>query len=508
MEGLQLSIILLPLITSILLILIDKLWFHRNTRGLNLPPGPWKLPIIGSLHHLAGDLPHRRFRSLAEKYGPLFHLKLGEVDLVVIASPELAAESMKAHDTAFASRPQFMATRIIMCDGGDIVFAPFGKLWGQLRKILTVELFTAKRVKHFRSFMQKEGDILVDKIRAAGGSSAVNLTDLLLSMANNTISRTSFGMECAHQDKIFKAVKETFKYTSGLDLVDLYPSFNKFLGEITGLRRHLEKVHHVLDSTLNEIFEEHEDKYNSRRSDEAVADEDLVDVLLRLNRSGELDASVKMENIKGVVVDLILGGTETTSAILEWTMSELIRHPEVMRKAQSEVRNAFRGKTEIHEEDVTDLPYLNMVVKESLRLRSPAPFLVPRHVSETIEFGGYTIPAGTRVLINAWAIMRDPTYWKDSETFNPERVKTAEQDFNASRFQYLPYGGGRRICPGINFGMASIEIILVNLLYHFDWELPGGMRAEDLDMEETMGLALTRKNPLYVVATPHHNKII
>ncbi|KAK8961327.1 Cytochrome P450 71D7 [Platanthera guangdongensis] len=103
--------------------------------------------------------------------------------------------------------------------------------------------------------------------------------------------------------------------------------------------------------------------------------------------------------------------------------------------------------------------------------------------------------------------MRDPTYWKDPETFNMERVKTDEQDFNASRFQYLPYGGGRRICTGINFGMASIEIILVNLIYHFDWELPGGMRVEELDMEETMGLALTRKNPLYLVATPHH-KII
>ncbi|KAK8942333.1 Premnaspirodiene oxygenase [Platanthera zijinensis] len=503
MESQQLSTILLPLVitasTILLIILIDKLWFQRKTRGLNLPPGPWKLPIIGSLHHLIGELPHRRMRRLAEKYGPIFHLKLGEVDLVVIASPEMAAETMKTHDMSLASRPQFMGSRIIMYNAGDIVFAPYGKLWAQLRKICTIELLTAKRVKHFKTLMQKQGDGLVEKIRMANGS-PVNMTEMLLSVANNTISQASFGMECAHQHKIFEAVKETFKYTSGLDLVDLYPSFSKFLGEITGLRRHLENVHHVLDSTLNDIIAEHEDKYAKKHDD---ADEDLVDVLLRLKRTGDLDASVNMDNLKGVIVDLILGGTETTSAIMEWTMAEMIMNPEVMRKAQSEVRNAFKGKTKIHEDDIANLPYLNMVLKESLRLRSPAPILVPRYCGETLELGGYTIPAGSRVLINAWAIMRDPKYWNDAESFKPERVQTDEQDFNPTRFQYMPYGGGRRICPGINFGMTSIEVVLANLLYHFDWELPGGRLPQEMDMEESMGLALTRKNPLFLVATPY-----
>ncbi|KAK8942331.1 Premnaspirodiene oxygenase [Platanthera zijinensis] len=501
MEALQLSILLL-LLTSTLLILIDKLWFQRNTRGVhNLPPGPWKLPIIGSMHHLAGEHPHRRMRSLAQKYGPLFHLKLGEVDLMVISSPELAADSMKTHDISFASRPQFMGSKIIMYDAGDIVFAPHGKLWAQLRKICTIELLSAKRVKHFRSLMEKESHHLVEKIRAAGGS-PVNMTEMLLSAANTTISRASFGMDCAQQDKIFAAVKETFRYMSGFDLADLFPSF-KFLGEINGMRRRLEKIHLVLDATLNEIFEEHERNHVMSTSLDQEENEDLVDVLLRLKRTGGLDTSLQMENLKGVIVDLILGGTETTSAIMEWTIAELIRHPEVMCKVQSEVRNAFNGKTKIHEQDIANLPYLNMVLKESLRVRPPAPILVPRYCSETVEIGGYTIPAGSRVLINAWAIMRDPTCWDDAESFKPERVETHEKDFNASRFQYMPYGGGRRICPGITFGMASIEIVLANLLYHFDWELPGGTRPEELDMEETMGLALTRKNPLLLVATPH-----
>ncbi|XP_020595365.1 premnaspirodiene oxygenase-like [Phalaenopsis equestris] len=490
----------LPIITSILLILfIKKLWFQKNSSAYNLPPGPWKLPIIGSLHHLMGEQVHHRLRRLANTYGPLFHLKLGEVDLMVITSPELAAESMKSHDLSFASRPQFMGSKIILYNNGDIVFAPYGKLWAQLRKICTIELFSSKRVKHFRTIMDEEGNNLIEKIRAADGLT-VNMTELLLSVANTTISRTTFGKECTHQHKIFSAVKDTFKYMSGFDLADLFPSYS-FLGEINGMRRHLLKVHKVLDTVLDEVFEEHKTKSISNSINEP--DEDLVDVLLRLKNTGELDASVTMDNLKGVVVDLILGGTETTSAIMEWAMAELVRHPEAMRKAQLEVRETFKGRTKLHESDITNLPYLTMVIKEILRVRPPAPILVPRYCSETVELGGYTIPAGSRLLINAWAIMRDPKFWKDPDTFIPERVEEDEQDFNASRFQYMPFGGGRRICPGATFGLVSIEIVLAKLLYHFDWTLPGGKRLEDLDMEESIGLALTRKNPLLLVASPH-----
>ncbi|KAK8942335.1 Cytochrome P450 71D8 [Platanthera zijinensis] len=297
-----------------------------------------------------------------------------------------------------------MGSRIIMYDVGDIVLPSYGKLWAQLRKICTIDLLTAKRVKHFKTLMQKQGDSLIEKIRMANGS-PVNMTEMLLSVANNTISQASFGME-----------------------------------------RHLEKVCNVLDSTLNDIIAEHEDKYARKHDD---VDEDLVDVLLRLKRTGDLDASVKMENLKGVLVvnDLILGRTKTTSAIMEWMMAEMIIHPEVMRKAQSGVQSAFKGKTKIHEDDIANLPYLNM---------------------------------------------------NDAESVKPERVQTDEQDFNPTRFQYMPYGGGSGIFPGINFGMTSIEVVLANLLYHFDWELPGGRLLEEMDMEESMGLALTRKNPLFL----------
>ncbi|KAH0454721.1 hypothetical protein IEQ34_016645 [Dendrobium chrysotoxum] len=493
--------ILYPLTTSILLIfLITKLLFPKNTStNYKLPPGPWKLPIIGSMHHLMGDHPHLRMRSLAKKYGPLFHLKLGEVDLMVITSPQLAAESMKTHDVNFAARPQFLSRKIILYNS-DLVFASYGKHWSQLRKICTLELFSNKRVNFLKSIMEEEGHNLVEKIRLANGS-PVNVTEMLFAVANTTITRAAFGKEFAHQERFLSTIKETFKYLSGFNLADLFPSLN-FLGEISGLKSKLDRVHRVLDVILNEIFQEHERK--NANKDGATDEEDIVDILLRLHKEGGKDVPITMDSVKGVILDLFLGGTETTAATMDWAMAELIRHPEVMRKAQLEVRRAMNGRAKIKEDDINNLPYLNMVIKETLRLRTPAPFLVPRHSTETVELGGYTIPAGSRMVINVWAIMREQNGWEDAEIFQPERFENNQFEFIGTNYQYIPFGGGRRVCPGINYAMSSMENVLANLLYHFDWKLPGEQNPKELEMKEVSGLSLTRKSDLFLIATPHN----
>ncbi|KAL0911276.1 hypothetical protein M5K25_019407 [Dendrobium thyrsiflorum] len=184
-------------------------------------------------------------------------------------------------------------------------------------------------------------------------------------------------------------------------------------------------------------------------------------------------------------------------------MSELIKHPKIMQKVQSEVRNAFKEKENMEKGEINKLPYLNNVIKETLRLHPVGPLLIPRLCRETIELEGYTIPAGSRIIINAWAIMREPTYWVDSETFRPERFEEVEFDFKGSKFEYIPFGGGRRICPGITFAITGIEYWLSQLLFHFDWELPEGKRPEELDMKEIFGLTVSRKNDLLLLATPH-----
>lgn len=182
-------------------------------------------------------------------------------------------------------------------------------------------------------------------------------------------------------------------------------------------------------------------------------------------------------------------------------MSELIRYPKVMQKAQLEVRQALNGKTRIEEEDIDKLPYLNQVIKEALRLHPTAPLLVPRLCREEVELAGYTIPVESRIMINVWAMMRDSKNWEDPEIFRPERFEENALDLGVANFEYVPFGGGRRICPGMSFAFASMQCWLAQLLFYFDWELPGGKSPQELDVEESFSLSLTRKNHLCLVAT-------
>ncbi|XP_020699060.1 premnaspirodiene oxygenase [Dendrobium catenatum] len=489
---------ILPLIFCIILILLlKKLRTPKTSITIHLPPSPWKLPIIGNIHHLLGGHPHRKLRDLSNKYGPLLLLQLGEINQIIITSSELASKVMKTHDINFASRPEFLATKILCYNSSDIGFSPYGKYWSQLRKICTVELLSTKRVESFGFIRKEEGDNLVDKIRMVGGL-PVNLTEMFLSLTYSTVSRAAFGKECTQQKKFLIAMKEAFKLLSGFSIVDFYPSLG-FLGDLMGLRARLERVHRHLDEILEEIFEEHRAK--NLRGD--GIGEDIVDVLLRLQNHGELDISLTADNIKAVVFDLFLAGTDTSSATLDWVMSELIKHPKIMQKVQLEVRNAFKEKENMEKGEVNKLPYLNNVIKETLRLHPVGPLLVPRLCRETIELEGYTITAGSRIVINAWAIMREPTYWVDSEIFRPERFEEVEFDFKGTKFDYIPFGGGRRVCPGITFAITGIEYWLSQLLFHFDWKLPGGKRPEELDMKEIFGLTVSRKNDLLLLATPH-----
>ena len=203
---------------------------------------------------------------------------------------------------------------------------------------------------------------------------------------------------------------------------------------------------------------------------------------------------------------MFAGGTGTSASAMEWGMSELMRNPAVMKKLQGQIREAFRGKAVVTEADLQlqqqagNLRYLKLVIKEALRLHPPAPLLVPRESIEACELDGYTIPAKSRVIINAFAIGRDPRYWDDAEEFKPERFEEGTVDFTGSSYEFLPFGSGRRMCPGFNYGLASMELALVAMLYHFDWSLPEGV--QEVDMEEAPGLGVRRRSPLMLCATP------
>ncbi|KAJ7969240.1 Cytochrome P450 [Quillaja saponaria] len=503
------------------LILLVTYWWKRSTARvvkLRLPPGPRKLPLIGNLHQLAsGSLPpHHTLRDLAKKYGPIMQLQLGEGLAIVISSPETTREVCKTHDLEFSQRPVSLAFQVTSFNNSSIAFCPYGTYWRQMRKICVTELLSTTRVHSNRTIREEEVWSLVQSISSSHCHTKMNQLPINLShqisiLTNNITARTVFGSQCKDRDEFISSVKQVFVLAGGFDLPDLFPSL-KFLNFLTGMKPALEKLHKRVDKILGNIIDEHRLKrsannmYRSRNytnHDKPIFDhhEDLIDVLIKLQDSCDLEFKMVDDNIKGIAQDMFAGGTETTATVMEWAISELVKNPRVMEKAQAEIRQALEGKKKIYEADTQDLVYLKSIIKETLRLHPPGALHV-RQSRERCEVSGYEIPKGAKVFINAWAIGRDSEYWVDPDKFWPERFEGSSIDFRGTDYEFIPFGSGRRICPGISFATAIVELALVHLLYHFDWKLPNGINSEELDMTEAIGFVSSRKHNLLVIPTP------
>ncbi|CAL1385461.1 unnamed protein product [Linum trigynum] len=333
----------IPCIFTLATILIVTLSIIRKqklskTAALNLPPGPWKLPIIGNIHQMVGDQPHRRLRDLAAKYGPdVMQLQLGELNYIIISTPEAAKLVMTTHDIAFASRPNFLAPDIMFYGCKGMAFAPYGEYWRQMRKLSTRELFSAKRVQSFRHIREEEVSNLVASLtRSADAGEPVNLTHMLFKLTSTITSRAVLGKVQELNDAFQVVVDDLAEALVGFRVSDLYPSF-KLLPILTGYRAKLCKMQKATDSVMDQIISEHQSRRRAGRKDDDEK-EDLVDVLLNLSEKQDLDIPITMEVIKAVTLEIFLAGIETTSTIIEWTMSELINDPRVFQKAQEEVR--------------------------------------------------------------------------------------------------------------------------------------------------------------------------
>lgn len=280
--------------------MVFRTWKKPRTKALvttDLPPGPWKLPIIGNLHNLLGSLPHHRLQDLAKKYGPLVHLQLGEVTTIVISSPGIAKEVMATHDIIFAQRPFSLASNIISYDSTDIAFAPYGEYWRQMRKICTLELLSAKRVQSFGSIREEEVSNLVSRISSNAGS-VVNLGRMLISFTYCVTSRAAFGRIREEQEAFVHLVKELMAVLGGFSIADLFPSI-KVLQMVSGAK--VKRLHQEADRILEDIVNGHK----ARKAVVKVADEgddDLVDVLLKHHDPENLEFSLTIENIKSVIL--------------------------------------------------------------------------------------------------------------------------------------------------------------------------------------------------------------
>ena len=228
----------------------------------------------------------------------------------------------------------------------------------------------------------------------------------------------------------------------------------------------------------------------------------MMDKPLIPNEDHDQDHTLQLINVKAILVDMIAAGFDTAVTTIEWILSELLKHPDVMARVQRELNDVVGTDRMVEEFDLPKLTYLEMVIMESFRLHPPAPLLVPRESMEDVEINGYFIPRKTRVLINVWAIGRDSSVWSDNaEEFVPERFMDGEIGFRGNDFRFIPFGSGRRGCPGMQLGLAAVRLVVAQFVHCFTWELPNGMLACDLDMTEKFGLTVPRSKHLLAVPT-------
>ncbi|CAJ1943746.1 unnamed protein product [Sphenostylis stenocarpa] len=488
MKGVFSSTFYLSLFFFISVLLLLKLTRKNKSKtNLNQPPSPPKLPIIGNLHQL-GTLPHRSLRNLALKYGGMMMLQLGQrqTPTLVVSSAEVAMEITKNHDIAFSNRPHNTAVKILLYGGKDVGFEVYGEDWRQKRKICVVQFLSMKMVQSFGFIREEEVAELVRKLREASCSDApyVNLSEMILSTSLNIIYKCLFGRQYSGDSdgRVKKAVKNIMIQITAFSVRDYFPLLG-FVDDLTGKIGEFKATFEALDAVFDKAIEEHlTAKAHSQK-------ETFLNILLQLQGHTTLTRN----DVKALIMDMFIGATETTAVALEWSISELVRNPRIMKKAQEEVREVVGHKAKVEGKDMSGMQYLKCVIKETLRLHPPAPLLAVRETISSVKLNGYDIPAKTMVYINAWAIQRDPKFWENPEEFLPERFESSKVDFKGQDFEFIPFGIGRRGCPGINFGLASVEYLLANLLYWFDWKLPN---TEPLDMSEIFGLVASRKTPL------------
>ncbi|RCV34377.1 hypothetical protein SETIT_7G155300v2 [Setaria italica] len=473
----------------------------------HVPPSPPALPVLGHLL-LVGPLPHVSLRSLARKHGhDLMLLRLGAMPVVVVSSPRAAEAVLRTHDHVFASRPLSLVAEVVMYGSSDIGFAPNGDYWRKVRKLVTTHLLTVKRVQSLRHAREEEVSTVMARIgEAVAAGAAVDVGDLLGSFTNDLACGAVMGKSSRSKDrnKLFRQlVVDTSPLLGGFNVEEFFPFLARF-GVISKLvRAKSERLRIRWDELLDRLIDDHEKKHNkpmSAASDPKDEDDDFIHILLSVRQ----EYGLTRENMKAILLDVFFGGIDTAASVLEYTVIELIQRPQVMRRLQAEVRSIVpSGQDIVSEADLNSMAYLRAVIKESLRLRPVTPLLAPHFSMASCSIDGMVVPAGVRVLINIWAIGRDPRFWQDAEEFIPERFldggSAAGVSFKGNDFQFLPFSAGRRQCPGMNLGMAAVEVMLANLVHRFDWEMPPGKEARDIDMTEEFGLVVHRKEKLLLV---------
>ncbi|XP_059459244.1 cytochrome P450 76T24-like [Corylus avellana] len=492
-------VLLLPFVLASIHVLASGLR-ARKSGSPRLPPGPKPYPIIGNLLELVGSQPHVAVSKLSKTYGPLMTLKFGSITTIVVSSPDLAKEVLQKHDQAFAGRPVPDAIRALDHHKFAMAWLPAtSSRWRNLRKVSATLIFATQKLDSTQAIRVKKVQQLVDHVKEICNSGqAVDIGRTAFTTSLNAISNTIFSTDLADYSsttshKFLEDVFGTKEEAGKPNVADYFPIL-RFV-DPQGVRQRMTiyftNCFRTLDGIINERLQLRASSKGSKASS------DMLDALLDINQEDNSELSI--DDIRNLLLAFFIAGVDTISTTVEWAMAELLRSPEKMGKAQKELEEVI-GKDElVQESDISKLPYLRAIVKEIFRLHPAAPFLTPHKAEIDKEVCGFIVPKNAQILINVWAMGRDSSIWPNPNLFEPERFLGKDIDFKGGDFELIPFGAGRRICPGWPLAHRLVHMILASLVLNFNWKLADGMKAEDMDMREKFGLAVHKAEPLRAI---------
>ncbi|XP_057954481.1 cytochrome P450 76T24-like [Malania oleifera] len=473
-----------------------------------LPPGPRPFPVVGNIFSLSSK-PHVSLADLSKTYGPVMSLKLGTITSVVISSPQAAREALQKHDRALSGRTVTDSVRALRHHEASVVWLPESATrWRELRKICALQLFSPQRLEAGRALRREKVREIVDHVgeRCRSGT-AVDIGEAAFTTTLNLLSNTIFSVDLATYDsersqEFMGLVRSVMEEAGVLNLADYFPALRWI--DPQGARRrttvYARKLLGIFDEIINQRLAARGS--SSSKENSPARNVDVLDALLDLSKEPS-DYELSCDDMKHLFLDLFVAGTDTTSSTVEWAMAELLCHPEVMARAQAELKQISdqddkdKGEIKIIEEsEISKLPYLQAVVKETFRLHPPVPFLVPHKAEASVEIMGYRVPKGAQVLVNVWDVGHNADTWERPNSFSPERFLSPEAaDVKGMDFELIPFGAGRRICPGLPLAQRMVHVMLASLMGRFEWKLGG----EELDMEEKYGITLRKAEPLRAI---------
>ncbi|WCJ26089.1 Cytochrome P450 76T24 [Euphorbia peplus] len=486
--------------------LLPALYFlTRSTESSTpgrLPPGPTPLPIIGNLQQL-GSQPHRSLAKLATIHGPIMSLKLGQNKTIVISSATLAKETLQTHDLNLSDRT---IPDAINAQGHNqsVEWLPVGAEWRNLRKIFNSYIFANQKLDLNRDLRgRKIQQLIADVGECSREGKAVNLGQAAFGTMLNTLSSSivSLDLSDSSSDRVreFKEVFRSIMNEVGKpNLSDYFPVLRKI--DPQGIRRrtsvYFGKLLGIFDRMIDERLE-------VRKQPGYIPADDLLDILLTLNDEAKSSSEIlDRECIKHLFLVLFVAGSDTTSTTLEWAMTQLLRNPKTLSKVQIELEQTIGKGKVLDESEIVRLPYLQAVVKETFRLHPPVPLLLPRKAGIDTEMCGFIIPKGAQIMVNVWAIGRDGSSWKDPDSFVPERFLDSDIDVRGRNFELLPFGGGRRICPGLPLASRMLHLMLGSLVNNFDWKIEDEFKTDILDINDKFGITVEKAKPLLAIPIP------